>query len=419
MHANAIEGKESTLHKLRICEDEIQALNKRIEQSNRLYQVADNMKSWIVKAVGRSKQTKEELVLLARNAEDRVIRAQAKLTAAGNPLEEAALESDLDRVLRESDRILRYVRRRFNTEMDTRRRLAEERRDVIRQQCSRYEVALGMGDERMSELRKLIKDQKKETKILDSWHTKMIEVASVKATQDVETLIEPTDGFKKFENACGDLPEAVNLVMSILDSVTVSALNIPLIIRTVPKEIEKTDSKVVETRVEEFRSMVHANESAREGRRKQEIGKIQEAVDTLDGYAGQWLADNEVQQIEGQLNLTRTTLDEVQKEATKVKNEADEKIKDLDSRLNFVNTQFSAAKDMFENELMSLRKSSSLSINYLKEAVKSTKDAMETLRKEKDAEIMRMAEAHAKKIAEMIAKMEELEKVSDRRKKVG
>ena len=53
---------------------------------------------------------------------------QAKLAAAGNPLEEAALESDLDRILRESDRILRYVRRRFNTEMDTRRRLAEERR---------------------------------------------------------------------------------------------------------------------------------------------------------------------------------------------------------------------------------------------------------------------------------------------------
>ena len=417
VYKNAVEAKESSLHKLCLCGDEIQALNRRIEQSNRLHQVAENMKSWIIKAVGRSKQTKEELVLLARNAEGRVIRAQAKLAAAGNPLEEAALESDLDRILRESDRILRYVRRRFNTEMDTRRRLAEERRDVIRQQCSRYEVALGMGDERMSELRKLIRDQKLETKMLDKWHAKLVNVADIEGTQAVETHSEPTDGFKPFQNVCGDLPDGVNVAMAILDSVLVSAVGISLIITTVPKLISKITDGMGTTKVEEFRAALHTSEAVRKGRRKQELGKIQEAVDTLDGYAGQWLADNEVQQIEGQLNLTRTTLDEVQKESTKVKKEADEKIKDLDSRLQFLKTQHAAAKDMFEHELSSLRTSSSLSINYLKEAVKTTKDAMETLRKEKDAEIMRMAEAHAKKISEMIAKMEELEKVADRRKK--
>ena len=46
----------------------------------------------------------------------------------------------------------------------------------------------------------------------------------------------------------------------------------------------------------------------------------------------------------------------------------------------------------------------------------ATKDAMETLRKEKDAEIA-MAEAHAK-ISEMTAKMDELEKVADRREEM-
>ena len=40
------------------------------------------------------------------------------------------------------------LKRRFVSEMETRRRLAEERRDVIRQQCSRYQVILAIGDEK-------------------------------------------------------------------------------------------------------------------------------------------------------------------------------------------------------------------------------------------------------------------------------
>ena len=72
----------------------------------------------------------------------------------------------------------------------------------------------------------------------------------------------------------------------------------------------------------------------RAGKRKREIGLLQEALDTLDGFAGQWLADNEVQQIEGQLALTKTTLDEVQKTAAKDKKESNDKIKDLEAGLS-------------------------------------------------------------------------------------
>ena len=72
---------------------------------------------------------------------------------------------------------------------------------------------------------------------------------------------------------------------------------------------------------------------------------------------------------------------------------------------------------MFEKEIAALHKSSGLSIKFLKEAVMATKDAMEKLRKEKDAEIMRMAEAHAKQISDMRARMDHLEKVADRRRK--
>ena len=64
-----------------------------------------------------------------------------------------------------------------------------------------------------------------------------------------------------------------------------------------------------------------------------------------------------------------------------------------------------------------MHKSSGLSIKFLKETVMATKDAMEKLRKDKNAEIMRMAEAHAKQISEMRAKMDQLEKLADRRKK--
>ena len=80
-------------------------------------------------------------MLLAKNAENKVLKARKKLDMAGNPLEEAAMEQNLEK-RKESDRVLRYVRRRFVSEMDTRRRLAEERREVIRQQCSRYQVVL-------------------------------------------------------------------------------------------------------------------------------------------------------------------------------------------------------------------------------------------------------------------------------------
>ena len=155
----------------------------------------------------------------------------------------------------------------------------------------------------------------------------------------------------------------------------------------------------------------------RAGKRKREIGLLQEALDTLDGFAGQWLADNEVQQIEGQLALTKTTLDEVQKTAAKDKKESNYKIKDLENRLYHSKVQIEATKAMFEKEIAALHKSSGLSIKFLKETVMATKDAMEKLRKDKDAEIMRMAEAHAKQISEMRTKLDQLEKLADRRKK--
>jgi hypothetical protein len=418
---NSAGASQMLSNKLAFVNEEVDSLNRRLGQTNRLYKIAQNLKFWIVKAVDRSKQTKEELVLLARNAEDRVARAKQKVIDAGNPLEEAAMEDNLDRVLRESDRILRYVRRRFHSEMDTRRRLAEERRDIIRQQNSRYEVTLAMGDERISEIRKVFKEQQKESTALSAWHCELERSVFRENRRLLNTEYDYCSSFKKYANPCGDLPDAYDAALDVLNDVCVAAFSAPLKFEIVQEGAPplRTAVRVIleEDKIEEVQSSVQTKESIRVGARKRELGMIQEAVDTLDGYAGQWLADNEVQQIEGQLSLTRTTLDEVQKEAKKTDKESKDKIKDLQSRLDARMNQLEATKQMFESELSALRMSSTRSINYLKDVVMATKDAMETLRKEKDAEIMRMAEAHAKKISEMTAKMEELEKVAERRKK--
>ena len=78
------------------------------------------------------------------------------------------MEQNLEKTCKESDRVLRYVRRRFVSEMDTRRRLAEERREVIRQQCSRYQVILAIGDERMPEVLSIMKDHIVELSLLNA-----------------------------------------------------------------------------------------------------------------------------------------------------------------------------------------------------------------------------------------------------------
>ena len=424
MKSNAIEAKGVIVDKLKFYSNEIDALKNRRTQFTRMQQIEKNLIEWIAKAVGRSKQTKEELVLLAKNAENKVLKARKKLDMAGNPLEEAAMEQNLEKTCKESDRVLRYVRRRFVSEMDTRRRLAEERREVIRQQCSRYQVVLAIGDERMPEVLSIMKDHIVELSLLHKMHS-----AAIKSSMATET--KPSTGpknaalkkkkvnvFKRYEDACGDLPASVSVAAELLNEIFISSINVPLLDNTsiTAKKIKQKKGDK-HNRFYKTKGQNEKIAAMRTGKRKREIGLLQEALDTLDGYAGQWLADNEVQQIEGQLALTKTTLDEVQKTATKEKKEADSKIKDIENRLYHAKLQIEATKAMFEKEIAALHKSSGLSIRFLKDAVMATKDAMETLRKEKDAEIMRMAEAHAKQISEMKARMDHLEKIADRRRK--
>ena len=387
-----------------------------------MQQTETNLIEWIAKAVGRSKQTKEELVLLARNAEAKVLKARKKLDQAGNPLEAAAMEQNLEKVCKESDRVLRYVRRRFVSEMETRRRLAEERRDVIRQQCSRYQVILAIGDERMPEIISIMKDHVVQLSQMYKMHNRLVN-SSIKKNVKPLTLnhnkekIGDVDVFGKFRDVCGDFPEPVHVVSEILNEIFVDSISLPLLSRSEPSKRLQLKSASSNNKFSKNNEDLKKIEAVRAGKRKREIGLLQEALDTLDGFAGQWLADNEVQQIEGQLALTKTTLDEVQKTAAKDKKESNSKIKDLEDRLYYSKVQIEATKAMFEKELAALHKSSGLSIKFLKEAVMATKDAMEKLRKDKDAEIMRMAEAHAKQISEMRTKLDQLEKLADRRKK--
>ena len=206
-------------------------------------------------------------------------------------------------------------------------------------------------------------------------------------------------------------------VADILNSIFIDSIGLPLLRTSETSKRLQLKSADSNSKFSKNNEDLKKVEAVRAGKRKREIGLLQEALDTLDGFAGQWLADNEVQQIEGQLALTKTTLDEVQKTAAKDKKESNYKIKDLENRLYHSKVQIEATKAMFEKEIAALHKSSGLSIKFLKETVMATKDAMEKLRKDKNAEIMRMAEAHAKQISEMRAKMDQLEKLADRRKK--
>ena len=107
-------------------------------------------------------QTKDELLLLAKNAQHKVKRAQRDLDDANNPLAKAFCEQRMFERLTEADKVLRYVRKRFHAELDVRRKLAEERRQELLQQCARLEVVGKMSGERMRMLRTVRRSQEKE-----------------------------------------------------------------------------------------------------------------------------------------------------------------------------------------------------------------------------------------------------------------
>ena len=196
---NSVSAKKMLTDKLNFVNDEINSPNRR-SANEQTSQNCRNLKFWIVKVADRANKQRKSWCCSRRNAEDR-LHAKQKVIDAGNPLEEAAMEDNLDHVLRESDRILRYVRWRFHSEMDTRRRLAEERRDIIRQQNSRYEVTLAMGDERISELRKVFREQMKESATLTQWHNALEQEVFAANEKRLHTIYVYPSCFRKFENS--------------------------------------------------------------------------------------------------------------------------------------------------------------------------------------------------------------------------
>ena len=108
-------------------------------------------------------------------------------------------------------------------------------------------------------------------------------------------------------------------MVDILNNIFIDSIGLPLLRTSETSKRLQLKSADSNSKFSKNNEDLKKVEAVRAGKRKREISLLQEALDTLDGYAGQWLADNEVQQIEGQLALTKTTLDEVQKTATKEK----------------------------------------------------------------------------------------------------
>ena len=157
--------------------------------------------------------------------------------------------------------------------------------------------------------------------------------------------------------------------------------------------------------------------ASREAAQARELSIMNEEAEKLEGEAGQWLADNQVQQAEDQLALTRSALEDVKAMAEARAEELRAEIRDGKELLEIAETTTRAERAMFQNEIKARRQAASLAIEHLQNLVEETRRAMENLRKEKDGEIMRMAEEHAIKLAKLTAELEEAQNLAITREK--
>jgi hypothetical protein len=157
--------------------------------------------------------------------------------------------------------------------------------------------------------------------------------------------------------------------------------------------------------------------TARSTVREREHATILDEIEKLEGVAGEWLSNNQVQQAEDQLALARSVLDDQKKMMALFKEEARVDVEELKEQMIVNTITGNANVKKLQNEITSRRRAAGLAIAHMQHVAMQARDALEHLRKEKDAEIMRMAESHALQMSELNARLEELELLADRRGK--
>ena len=375
--------------------EEILMFHRRCGAVNRMESVHRKLLGWIAHRASRSMQTKDELLLLAKNAQHKVRKAQSDLNEAKNPLTAAFCEQRLHERLREADKVLRYVRKRFHAELDVRRKLAEERRSELLQQCARLELVSKMSLERSRNLRKVRRCQENEMKSIREKSKALIHQieiyegngASVKETcervlEDLICLVEEKEKMTNETNTPSQIEAETALI-----------------------NINLAKGRALVRRAEEMRKKLVTEQETttlRSTTREREHATILDEIEKLEGAAGEWLSDNQVQQAEDQLALARSALDDQKNMMEVMKAELRQDYEELNEKLEVQEIQSKAAQKMLKNEINTRRRASGLAIAHMQKVAEQARDALEHLRKEKDAEIMRMAEAHAKQMVSQI-----------------
>ena len=390
--------------------DELIMFHRRCGAVNRMESVHSKLLSWIQHRASRSMQTKDELLLLAKNAQHKVRKAQSDLNEAQNPLTEAFCEQRLNERLREADKVLRYVRKRFHAELDVRRQLAKERRSELIQQCARLEIISKMSLERLRTLRSVRRSQEQEMHYVRQESIAMLEWKEMYEGdgRNVEETVQHV-----LNDVLCQVEEKEKRIMQVQTKAEIeydtNQVNHRLKVLRTLQSTAATSRQQLEAEKEATR--------ARQATREREHAVILDEIEKLEGAAGEWLANNQVQQAEDQLALARSALDDSQKMMEVMKQELRADYNDLYEKMEVQQIKSRANEKMLKNEISSRRRAAGLAIAHMQKVAEQARDALEHLRKEKDAEIMRMAEAHAKQMAELNARLEELELLAERRGK--
>ena len=394
--------------------EELTMFHRRCGAVNRMEAVHKKLLGWIAHRASRSMQTKDELLLLAKNAQHKVKRAQRDLDDANNPLAKAFCEQRMFERLTEADKVLRYVRKRFHAELDVRRKLAEERRQELLQQCARLEVVGKMSGERMRMLRTVRRSQEKEMERerersgVEVKHAYEYEVRRSNSVEETvlevvgDLLIQVVEKVGGEEERVEDEEERQRKERK---EGRVSSLKMRRSLVVKSMECKQSFDRERETTLQ------------RGAAREREHAVILEEIEKLEGAAGEWLADNQVQQAEDQLAVARSALEDQKGMIEEIRNEARSEYEDLLERMEVAKITSRARDNMLKNEIDSRRRSAGLAIAHMQKVAEQARDALEHLREEKDAEIMRMAEAHAVQMSELNARLEELELLAERRGK--
>ena len=394
-------------------QQEMVMFHRRSASVNRMQSVHAKLMGWIAHRAERSKQTKDELMLLAKNAKHKVRRAKEAFDAARNPLTRAFCEQRLNEKLREADKVLRYVRKRFHAELDVRRRLAQERRDGLLQQCARIDLVTTLSMERVAMWRGVRRAQ---------------EAAVISQHSIAQDCVRRAEYYEMN----GDLDAAVQACVADLLSNVIERCRIKgdgHSVKTTREEAQAetrgTNPMLGQMRLWDDKIQRGSREVLAHGAkvverqlaRAREHAIVLDEIEKLEGLAGEWLADNQVQQAEDQLAVARSALDDTKHMMEAARAEARLEIEDLKETVEINELQSRASTKMFKNEIVSRRRAAGLAIAHMQKTVADTRDALETLRTEKDGEIMRMAEAHAQIMAELNARLDELELLAERRGK--